>query len=182
MRMASHWTYATWFTILRIYAGVFWLSHGIPKFLDSAMFMPPNGMMPKMIAQGAGSQTGFYHDFLVNTVTPNITIFAELVRLGEVLTGCALLLGIFTRFGGLVGCFLALNYGLTDGSFHHWAGIGTLDAVAFVLSFMMLVVPAGRVGGVDALLGRPARAPATPRVTPEFVDEPPRTPPPGAQA
>ncbi len=177
MRMASHWTYAGWFTLLRIYAGAFWLSHGIPKFLYSAKFMPPDGFMPKLVMQAANSQTGPYHDFLTSVVIPNMALFAELVRLGEVLTGCALLLGIFTRFGGLVGCFLALNYGLADGSFNDWTGIGSSDAVAFVLSFLMLAVPAGRVVGVDAMLGRPARTPATPRVVPEFVDEPPRTPP-----
>ena len=180
MRMASHWTYATWFTLLRIYTGVFWLSHGIPKFLDSSGFMPPNGFMPQAVAKAASSQTGFYHDFLINTVTPNIGLFAELVRLGEVLTGCAIFLGIFTRFGGLVGCFLALNYALANGDFSDWTNIGSLDAVAFVLSFLMLAVPAGRVMGVDAMLGasRRRRTDQTPIVVPEVVEEPPRTMPP----
>lgn len=174
MKMASHWTYATWFTLLRIYAGAFWLVHGVPKFLDSAKFMPPGGFMPQAVNQAAASQTGFYHDFLVGTVIPNINLFAELVRLGEVLTGCALLLGVFTRFGGLVGCFLALNYMAMQGEFTKISTIGSLDGVAFVLSFLMLAVPAGRVAGVDALLVRPRRTAATgPRVVPEFVDEPP---------
>lgn len=180
MRMASHWTYATWFTLLRIYTGVFWLAHGIPKFLDSDKFMPPGGFMPKVVANAVSSQTGPYHDFLAGTVVPHIGLFAELVRLGEVLTGCALLLGVFTRFGGLVGCFLALNYALANGDFSDWTSIGSMDAVAFVLSFLMLAVPAGRVLGVDALMGRPARvpAPAAQRVVPEFIDEPPRPAPP----
>jgi uncharacterized membrane protein YphA (DoxX/SURF4 family) len=179
--MASHWTYATWFTLLRIYAGVFWLSHGIPKFLNSDKYMPPNGFMPQIVANGVSSQTGFYHDFLLNTVTPNIALFAELVRLGEVLTGCALLLGVFTRFGGLVGCFLALNYAMANGDFNDWTRIGSLDAVAFALSFLMVVVPAGRVVGVDALLGAGRRKPApTPIIVPEVVDEPPPATPPAS--
>lgn len=182
MKMASHWTYATWFTILRIYTGLFWLVHGVPKFLDSAKFMPPDGFMPKAVQGAVAAQTGPYHDFLVSVVIPNINIFAELVRLGEVLTGLALFFGIFTRFGGLVGCFLALNYMGLQGEFAHFSTIGTLDGAAFVLSFLMLAVPAGRVVGVDALMTRRrvVATPAGPRVTPEFVDEPPVAPPPSS--
>jgi uncharacterized membrane protein YphA (DoxX/SURF4 family) len=165
-----------WFTLLRIYAGLFWLSHGIPKFLNSAAFMPPNGFMPMLVNKAAQSQTGFYHNFLTTIVLPNINLFAELVRAGEVLVGCSLLLGVFTRFGGLVGCFLALNYMAAKGAFNSWETIGTVDAAAFAISFLMLVVPAGRTAGVDALLHRSRRPqePREPFVVPEFVDEPPR--------
>lgn len=172
--MPSHWTYAGWFTVLRLYAGIFWLVHGIPKFLNSAAYMPPSGFMPQIVQKGIVSQTGFYHDFLLNVVTPNISLFAELVRLGEVLVGLSLLFGIFTRFGGLVGCFLALNYMGINGEFKSWMTIGSLDAAAFMLSFLMLVVPAGRVIGVDAMLvRRPVRKDV---VIPEVVDEPPTQP------
>jgi uncharacterized membrane protein YphA (DoxX/SURF4 family) len=175
--MPSHWTYAGWFTVLRIYAGLFWLSHGVPKFLNSPMFMPPNGYMAQTVQKAVSSQTGLYHDFLANVVIPNIQLFAELVRLGEVLVGCALLLGIFTRFGGLVGCFLALNYMAAKGAFGSWETLGTLDAAAFMLSFMMLAVPAGRVAGVDALLWRGPRVRREPVLIPEVVEEPPPSAP-----
>ncbi len=172
MRMASHWTYASWFTVLRLYAGAFWLVHGISKFLNSDAYMPPSGYMPQLVQKAIMSQTGFYHDFLLNVVTPNINVFADLVRLGEVLVGCSLILGVFTRFGGLAGCFLALNYMAANGGFSSWTTIGSLDAAAFMLSFLMLVVPAGRVAGVDALL---MRRPAVREelVVPELVEEPP---------
>jgi uncharacterized membrane protein YphA (DoxX/SURF4 family) len=169
--MASHWTYAGWFTVLRVYAGLFWLSHGIPKFLNSASFMPPAGFMPQMVQKAIMAQSGFYHDFLLNVVTPNINVFAELVRLGEVLAGCSLLLGVFTRFGGVAGCFLALNYIAAKGGFSTWETIGSIDAAAFMLSFMMVVVPAGRVAGVDALLTRRPRV-RNEVLIPEIVDEP----------
>lgn len=172
MRMASHWTYAGWFTVLRIYTGLFWLSHGVPKFLNSAMFMPPDGFMPQLVNKAIQSQTGFYHDFLANVVAPHIDLFAELVRLGEVLVGCCLVVGLLARFAGFVGAFLALNYLAANGEFASWTTIGTLDAVAFVLSFSMLALPAGRVAGIDALLFRP-RVRKEPIVVPEFVDEPP---------
>lgn len=173
MRMASHWTYAGWFTVLRLFAGAFWLVHGVSKFLGSAAYMPPSGYMPQIVQKAIMSQTGFYHDFLLNVVTPNINLFAELVRLGETLTGISLLLGVFTRFGGLVGCFLALNYMAINGEFTSWTTIGSLDAVAFMLSFLMLVVPAGRVAGVDVLLVRRRPAIRKDVVVPEVVEEPP---------
>ena len=172
MRMPSHWTYASWFTLLRIYAGAFWLVHGVPKFLNAPAFMPPGGFMPQFVQKAASTQTGFYHDFLANVVIPNMALFAELTRLGEVLAGCSLLLGIWTRLGGFAGCFLALNSLAAQGELTKWSTIGSLDAVAFMLSFMMLAVPAGRVAGVDALLWRgPRRKEEV--VTPEIVEEPP---------
>ncbi len=176
MKMASHWTYAGWFTVLRIFTGAFWLVHGVPKFLNSAMFMPPGGFMAMAVQKGIQTHHGAYHTLLVNVVLPNIMLFAELVRLGEVLVGCALFLGIFTRFAGLVGCFLALNYFTNNGGFGSWTNIGSLDAAAFALSFMFLVVPAGRVAGVDALLYRP-RVRRERVLTPEVVEEPPQAPP-----
>ena len=176
MRMPSHWTYAGWFTVLRVYAGLFWLAHGVPKFLNSAMFMPPDGFIAQAAQKAAASQTGFYHQFLSSVVIPNIGVFGELVRLGEVLVGCSLLLGIWTRFGGLVGCFLALNYMAIQGEYASWTTIGSLDAAAFMLSFMMLAVPAGRLAGVDALLWRGPRR-SEPVVVPEVVDEPPSSAP-----
>lgn len=176
MRPASHWSYATAFTALRLYAGLFWLSHGVPKFLNPAMFMPPNGVISISVSRAVQTQTGFYHDFLVNVVSPNIQLFAELVRLGEVLVGCSLLLGLFTRAGGLFGCFLALNYFALKAEYASWTGIGTLDAVAFVMSFLMLVMPAGRIAGVDALIYRSGRRDDV--IVPELVEEPRPAPPP----
>lgn len=172
MKMASHWTYASWFTILRLYAGAFWLAHGVAKFFNSAAYMPPSGYMPQIVQKAAMSQTGFYHDFLLNVVTPNIHLFAELVRLGEVLVGCSLVLGVFTRFGGAIGCLLALNYMAVNGEFSSWTTVGSLEAAAFMLSFLMVVVPAGRVAGVDALLVR-RTAVRKDVVIPEVVEEPP---------
>ena len=165
-----------WLLVLRLYTGIFWLVHGLPKFLNPGMFMPPGGFMSQAVARSAHSTTGFYHDFLVGTVQPNIGLFAELVRLGEVLAGISLVLGFLTPVGGLVGCFLALNYLLAAGGFH-WSSIGSLNAAALALSFFCVVLPVGRYCGVDSFL---SRKPNPRTVKAEFVDEPiaaPRAPP-----
>jgi len=164
------------FAILRIYTGIFWLVHGIPKFLNSDAFMPPQGFMAQMVLKGTQTTTGSYHDFLVSFVTPNIALFAEFVRLGEVLVGFSLLFGLLTRVGGLGGIFLALNYIAAKGAFGSWETFGTLDAAAIALSALHVVLPTGRTLGVDGLFGHRPRVVREPAVTPEFVDEPPLAP------
>ena len=173
-------TYAFWLTILRLYAGAFWLMHGIPKFTQSETFMPPSGMIVQFINSSIQNTHGPYQAFLTNVVLPNIGVFAELVRLGEVITGALLFLGFFTRLGGLTGMVLALNYMTAKGDISHFSSWSGLDATAFVLSALNVVLPTGRFFGVDALLARSRAArvaPAAAGVRPEFVDEPPMTGP-----
>lgn len=175
MRLPSSRYYATWLAIFRIAAGLMWLAHGVPKFLQSARFMPPAGFMPMAVAHAVTSDGGFYHDFLVNVVTPHFAIFAELVRLGEVLVGLSLVFGFLTRLGALGGIFLALNYYLLNNPVLTFGSLGTLDVATLALSAINFVLPTGRMLGVDALLGRKRTEPA---IIPEFVDEPVPTMPP----
>jgi len=162
--MLSSETYARWLALFRIYAGAFWLLHGIPKFTQSADFLPPNGFMPQLVQKAIGSSTGFYHDFLANTVMPNIGLFAQLVRCGEVLVGISLLLGLLSRLGGLGGIFLALNYALANNDFAapQGQGFAGLDFAAIVLSFFNVVLPTGaRLGLVTFFVRSRRRAVAS---------------------
>src|SRR5579875_2198160 len=109
MILPSARTYGGWLAIVRMLTGVIWLIHGVPKFTNSAAFMPPNGMMALYVQRGL-SVAGPYRDFLASAVQPNLALFAELVRLGEVAAGILLFLGLFTRLGGLIGVILPLNY------------------------------------------------------------------------
>lgn len=185
MKLPSPRTYAFWLAVLRMYAGAFWLVHGVPKFTQSQSFMPPHGMIVEFLNSAVVNTSGPYQQFLTNIVVPNVGLFAELVRLGEVIAGALLFLGFFTRFGAFIGMLLALDYLTAKGGISHasmWTG---LDAVAFALSAINVVLPTGRFLGIDGLLYRPR----TPRVAPvaagptaagvraEFVDEPPMTGP-----
>lgn len=179
MRLPSSTRYAFWLALFRIYAGVFWLMHGIPKFTQSADFMPPNGMMVQFLNTQVAHISGPYHDFLANVVLPNDWLFAELVRLGEVVTGALLLLGFYTRLGGVIGVLLSLNYIAAKGGLAHlslWSG---LDSTALALSLLNVVLPTGRFLGVDHVLALFKRTPAVPAAPaePVFVDEPPMTGP-----
>jgi uncharacterized membrane protein YphA (DoxX/SURF4 family) len=170
--------YARWLALFRIVTGAMWLAHAIPKFLDSATFMPPKGFMPMMVTKGAQHGSHVFAPFYANVVTPNMALFAELVRFGELLTGIALVLGLFTRFAGLVGIFLPVMYLGAKGPLLSYETLATPEFAILVLSAINLVLPTGRVFGIDAMLGRSRRQPE--RVRAEFVPEPPLTPPPPA--
>jgi thiosulfate dehydrogenase [quinone] large subunit len=148
-----------------------WLSHGIPKFTQSSEFLPPNGFMAAYIAQGLQTSVGPYHTFLADVVQPNIGLFAELVRLGEVLVGVSLVLGVLTRLGGLGGVVLTLNYIFAHGHVLSSTSLQSLNFGLLLLSLISLVLPTGRFLGIDGLLARAKRT--TPSVRAEFVPEPP---------
>ena len=187
MRLPGSGTYGFWLALLRIYTGAFWLMHGIPKFTQSDTFMPPNGMILNFINTAIQNTSGPYQAFLQNTVLPNINLFAELVRLGEVTAGALLLFGLFSRVGATIGVVLALNYLSAKGGLNHSSLWSSLDSTAFVLSLINLVLPTGRVLGIDQFLGRrktvvapvaaPSAQPAASGVRAEFVEEPPMTGP-----
>lgn len=177
MKLPSSSTYAFWLALFRIYAGAFWLMHGIPKFLHSDEFMPPGGMMTQFLSTQIAHTSGAYQAFLVHVVVPNAYFFAELVRLGEVVTGCLLLFGFYTRLGGLIGILLALNYLTAKGGLAHLSVWSGLDSAALVFSALNVVLPTGRVLGIDALLWRARRKPEAPAGAAVFVEEPPMTGP-----
>ena len=160
--MPSSETWARWLAIFRIYAGAFWLIHAIPKFTDSASFLPPSGFMPMMIQKSIGSSSGFYHDFLANTVMPNIGTFAQLTRYGELLVGISLVLGLLSRLGGLGGVFLAANYMLAKNAFGTPDGYGSLDFVALVISLLNVVLPTDARWSFDMALFRRRRRAVAP--------------------
>ena len=179
MKLPSSSTYGFWLAILRIYTGAFWLMHGIPKFTESGDFMPPNGMFTQFLNQQITHVSGPYQQFLTTIVLPNAWVFANLVRLGEVVAGCFLLLGFFTRFGALIAILLSLNYISAKGGLAHLSVWSGLDSTAFVLSLISLILPTGRVLGIDGLLAylRHPRAKRQPAPQAVFVEEPPMTGP-----
>jgi thiosulfate dehydrogenase (quinone) large subunit len=171
MNLPSLRTYAGWLAFVRILTGAIWLIHGVPKFLHSATFLPPSGFFANYLQQGIATTSGPYHDFMVSVVAPNASIFAELVRLGEVLVGISLLLGLFSRLGGFFGILLPLNYMAVRGAVGTLSGWGSPDASLALLSLISLVLPTGRIAGLDGL--RTPRAPRRPTVVAEVVPERP---------
>lgn len=177
MKLPSSSVYAFWLAVVRVYTGGFWLMHGIPKFTQSQDFMPPSGMMMSFVNNAVANTHGPYQNFLTHVVLPNAWLFAELVRLGEVVAGCLLLLGLFTRAGAAIGILLALNYLSAKGGLTHLSVWSGLDSEALVLCAISLFLPTGYVLGLDGLLARLRGKPAPAPAQAVFVDEPPMTGP-----
>lgn len=171
MTLPSSQTYARWLAFIRILTGVVWLIHAVPKFLNSAAFLPPNGAFAAYLARGIPATAGPYHDFLANVVSPNAALFAELVRFGELLIGISLVLGLFSRVGALFGVLLPLNYMAARAAMGTVNGWGSPDAMLALLSFISLVLPTSRIAGFDGL--RTPRAARRPSVIAEVVPERP---------
>jgi uncharacterized membrane protein YphA (DoxX/SURF4 family) len=178
LNLPSSRAYAGWLALVRVLTGLIWLIHGIPKFTNSAAFMPPSGLIVNYVQAGIGKTTGPYHDFLVGVVQPNIGIFAELVRLGEVCVGISLVLGLFTRLGGFFGILLPLDYLAARGALTTFTDWSTVEACMALLSAISLVLPTGRVAGMDAFFTRRrAKTAVIPEVVPERPLDRPTAPP-----
>ena len=152
--------YASVLAALRIFTGLAWLSHGIAK-VTNPQFAAPGGMFEGIVKDMSSGTSGPYHDFLTSTVLTHPALFSMLVAWGETLTGVALVLGLLTRLGGLVGVFLALNYWAAKGDFAHVNSIGGLDLATAALSLVNLILPTGLFAGIDGLIAARKRAPAT---------------------
>jgi uncharacterized membrane protein YphA (DoxX/SURF4 family) len=151
LMLPSPQTYSTWLAVLRIFTGIFWLCHGVPKLLNPR-FYGPEGMMAGMLRDASTGASGPYNSFILHVALPNADLVSHLVAWGETLVGVSLLLGLLTRVGGIFGVFLPLNYFLMKGSYAHLTSLGGLDAAAMALSFINIVLPTGLVFGLDALL------------------------------
>ena len=168
MILPSLRTYAGWLALVRALTGVLWLAHAVPKFLKGPAFLPPEGRFATYLQQGIATTAGPYHDFMMSVVQPNAALFAELVRLGELMVGVSLLFGLFSRIGAFFGVVLPLNYMAARG----FVGtLGSPDASIALLSLINLVLPTGRVAGFDGL--RASRAARRPTVIAEVVPEHP---------
>ena len=86
--------------------------------------MPPAGSIVTLVGKAVQAHPATpYGQFLAHVVQPYVGIFAELVRLGELMVGVALVLGVLTRFGAIGGIVLALNFLAARGgllSFEEW--------------------------------------------------------------
>lgn len=91
-------------------------------------------------------------DFINGFVVDNAAFFGWLIMLGELVAGVCLLLGLFTRLGGLAAALSAiLNLMAAAGG-----GGDSIGQNFFLLIFgvLFMVIPMGRYLGLDAVLQR----------------------------
>ncbi len=145
--------YGSWLAVIRIYTGVFWLSHALQKMVDPR-FASPNGSVDGLVTAAIQSSSGTYREFLTGTIQPHLTLFATILTYGELLIALSLILGFGTRIGAFAALCLSALYWFMSGQFATIGGYATDNAAALLLSLTCLVLPVGMSLGIDGARGR----------------------------
>ena len=123
-----------------------WKNYGCPADFTLAR----SGLCDWIGREIANPPFGLYHSFLVNVIGPNIRFVGLGVWLAETAVALLLLLGLFTRLGGLLGTLQALNLAIglwnVPGEWH------SAYVMLVALNLIFLAIPAGRFLGTDQFL------------------------------
>lgn len=104
--------------LIRLYVGWQWFSAGLNKVQSSDWLGSSAGGPLRGFLQGAFGKTtgahpdvhGWYAAFLETVVEPNTVFFSNLVSVGELLVGIALIIGAFTGIAAFFGIFMNASY------------------------------------------------------------------------
>jgi len=142
-------TYLGYLSILRIYAGYYFLVEGIRKFQRG---FPQGDWIGRQIGDLATLDLyPWYKTFLRTYVVPHSELFGYLVVIGEVSAGLCLLLGFMTRAGSALGLLLLVNYYLGPGMARGGAVLAHQQLFIVALAICILANP-GRTLGLDGLM------------------------------
>jgi uncharacterized membrane protein YphA (DoxX/SURF4 family) len=152
-----------WMWVTRLFIGGLWWQQTLwklpPTYTDS-----PDGVsgglhywVGEMVQHSA---FGIQSWLVENVIQPHFYFFAPQVYLTEVIIAVSLLLGVFTRLGGVLGALMAMNLwlGLYRAPYEWpWAYFFLI-----MLQTTFVVLHAGRSLGFDAILVRREQAQAKP--------------------
>jgi uncharacterized membrane protein YphA (DoxX/SURF4 family) len=140
-----------WPSVFRIVAGLFWLYYASQKWQGVGW------MKPLIETTARVNPIPGLHEFLVAVVVPNWFPFALVQAAGETVAAIALILGIATRWAGVLGVLLAANLALTVAFATNDVGFRWLYYLALLVNAQVIVAGAGpfalaRFGWVPAWL------------------------------
>ena len=141
-KMAHLWP----ITLLRVYTGIFFVSHGFGKLQGGNFAEGMTGFINSRLE----SSFGFMRVFLETVVLTNAGLFGFLVSWGELLVGLALIVGLATRYASVVGGIMVTAFWFTKGQ-GFLAGQNH-DVIWLVIFVVLATVHAGRVHSVDVKL------------------------------
>src|SRR5262249_36245884 len=101
-------------TILRVSIGVFFIFEGLGKIrwlMNSSILAAQLADWSQTAPSGSIMQ-----GYLQRIAVPGVGIFARLVPLGELLSGLALVLGVWTPLAAFIAFFMALNFQIASGA------------------------------------------------------------------
>jgi uncharacterized membrane protein YphA (DoxX/SURF4 family) len=142
---------AAWPSLFRITVGLYWLYFASTKWLGVAW------VQPLMQSAGAANPIPGLRELLTNVVAPNWFIFAVGQTVGETVAAILLILGLATRWAGILGLLLAAGLALTVGFEVKDDGFRWLYYLAVLVNAQVIASGAGpialsRFGWVPAFL------------------------------
>jgi uncharacterized membrane protein YphA (DoxX/SURF4 family) len=145
MRMSEGWA-----SLFRIAIGLYWL------YFASQKWQGVGWMRGVMASTARVNPIPGLHEFLVSVVVPNWLPFALAQSIGETLVAILLILGLATRWAGILGLLLAANLALTV-AFGAEDGFRWLYYLAVLANAQVIVsgpgpFALGRFGWVPAFL------------------------------
>jgi uncharacterized membrane protein YphA (DoxX/SURF4 family) len=99
-------------TVLRVALGVFFFSMGLTKL---SWFADPNGLNGALNGWLQQS-TAWNRWYLESVAIPGAPVFARLVATGELMTGLALITGIYARAAAIAATAMVLNFHVASGA------------------------------------------------------------------
>lgn len=96
-----------WPSLFRLVVGLYWL------YFASQKWQGVGWMRPLMVSMARVNPIPGLHELLVSVVAPNWLPFALIQAAGETLVAILLILGLATRWAGVLGFLLASGLALT---------------------------------------------------------------------
>ena len=140
-----------WPSIFRVTVGLYWL------YFASTKWQGVGWVKGLIQSAGAANPIPGLHEFLVQVVAPNWYLFAIAQTVGETLVAVLFILGLGTRWAGILGLLLATSLALVVGFEVNDDGFRWLYYLAVLVNAQVIVsgpgpYALGRFGWVPALL------------------------------
>jgi thiosulfate dehydrogenase [quinone] large subunit len=131
--------------LLRLYLSYEWIMAGWEKVTSPVWFGSHSGMALTGFLQGALKKTsgknpdvsGWYASFIKDFALHHVVLISNVVAIGEIAVGIALLFGLFTGVAAFFGGFLNMNY--------LFAGTVSINPLMFLCE--LFIILAWRVAG-----------------------------------
>ncbi len=142
---------------VRILVGAVWINGGIEKLLNGDF---PQQFTTSLQAGGFVSQAPpFFQSFMQNFVIPNSGTIAQLVRIGELSLGIALVLGLITNLAAIGSIVMSLAIMLSQGGVSLGTGLGApgflnVNLILALLSAIVLFSAAAKALSIDAAIAK----------------------------
>ena len=140
-----------WTSLLRVAVGLYWL------YFASQKWQGVGWMRSLMVATAKSNPIPGLHEFLTSVVAPNWLPFAIAQAVGETVVAVLLILGLASRWAGILGLMLAANLALTVAFALNDDGFRWLYYLAVLVNAQVIVSGPGpfalsRFGWVPAFL------------------------------